>query len=496
MILRNLMPVPVSVAAKAGEFHFGAEATLRVNAPLLTEGMIEEYKGLWNRYGMRKNALRVVRDERLQENCAVLCAAENDCPALGAGDEYALTVTEKGAFVRGESAVGLLHGLFTLVQLVVPVALDDRPDYALPAVEIHDHPAIAGMRAIHLCVFPETTLILLEKAIRLAGMMKFTHVVLEFWGTLRYEALPELAWPKHAYSKEQIRPLVRLIQNLGMEVIPMLNHLGHAAQCRSCYGKHVVLDQNPGRALLFEPDGWTWCISNPETRRVLRALRQELIELCGSGKYFHLGCDESYSYATCPICSGKDTRKLLADYLNELTGELAAQGRRPIIWGDQLLDTTVWKHPNIATSRPDQRTHEALPLLDRRIVIADWQYSLTEPKAPTMEHFMQHGFDTVICPWDGHGNNEAMGEAADRAHAFGFMATTWDHLPEYLRLMPTVAGSCWNGADFSAEKRGQCSWTELATMLRKVMPQLPEYHNAGWIGREVLEFDDSVRRHF
>lgn len=494
MILRNLMPVPAQVETAAGELHFGAEVTLRVNAPLLTEGMIEEYRGLWNRYGMRLASLRVVRDGRLEENCAVLAAAESACPALAPGDEYALTVTESGAFVRGESAVGLLHGLFTLVQLVVPIRLDGEADYAMPAVRIHDRPAIRGMRAIHLCVFPETTLLLLEKAIRLAGMMKFTHVVLEFWGMLRYDTLPELAWPRHAYSKEQIRPLVRLIQDLGMEVIPMLNHLGHAAQCRSCYGKHVVLDQNPARALLFEPDGWTWCISNPETRRVLRGLRQELIDLCGSGKYFHLGCDESYSYATCPICSAQDTRRLLADYLNELTGELAAQGRRPIIWGDQLLDATVWKHPNIATSRPDQRTHEALPLLDRRIVIADWQYSLTEPKAPTMEHFMSQGFDTVICPWDGHGNNEAMGAAADQAHAFGFMATTWDHLPEYLRLMPTVAGSCWNGAGFDAEKRGQCSWTEIATMLRKVMPKLPEYHNAGWVGREVLEFDESVRR--
>lgn len=494
MILRNLMPVPAQVETASGELHFGAEVTLRVNAPLLTEGMIEEYRGLWNRYGMRLASLRVVRDGRLEENCAVLAAAESACPALAPGDEYALTVTESGAFVRGESAVGLLHGLFTLVQLVVPIRLEGEADYAMPAVRIHDRPAIRGMRAIHLCVFPETTLLLLEKAIRLAGMMKFTHVVLEFWGMLRYDTLPELAWPRHAYSKEQIRPLVRLIQDLGMEVIPMLNHLGHAAQCRSCYGKHVVLDQNPARALLFEPDGWTWCISNPETRRVLRGLRQELIDLCGSGKYFHLGCDESYSYATCPICSAQDTRRLLADYLNELTGELAAQGRRPIIWGDQLLDATVWKHPNIATSRPDQRTHEALPLLDRRIVIADWQYSLTEPKAPTMEHFMSQGFDTVICPWDGHGNNEAMGAAADQAHAFGFMATTWDHLPEYLRLMPTVAGSCWNGAGFDAEKRGQCSWTEIATMLRKVMPRLPEYHNAGWVGREVLEFDESVRR--
>ena len=35
---------------------------------------------------------------------------------------------------------------------------------------------------------------------------------------------------------------------------------------------------------------------------------------------------------------------------------------------------------------------------------------------------------------------------------------------------------------------------DFAAMLRKVMPNLPEYHNAGWVGREVLEFDESVRR--
>ena len=30
-----------------------------------------------------------------------------------------------------------------------------------------------------------------------------------------------------------------------MEVIPMINHLGHASASRACYGRHVVLDQNP-----------------------------------------------------------------------------------------------------------------------------------------------------------------------------------------------------------------------------------------------------------
>ena len=181
---------------------------------------------------------------------------------------------------------------------------------------------------------------------------------------------------------------------------------------------------------------------------------------------------------------------MLAGYLNGLAEELGREGRRPIIWGDQLLDATAWPRPNMASSQPNQRTHEVLPQLDKRIVIADWQYDITEPYAPTAEHFMKAGFDTLLCPWDGHRNNEALGAAADQIGAFGFLATTWDHLPDYLREIAKVAGSCWNGA---AYERYACTQTETATLLRKAMPNLPEYHNAGWMGREVLEFDRPLR---
>ena len=493
MIIRNVIPAPRTVLPLEGELRFGRNVTLRMGAAL-TPGQIEEVRALWHRFCMRQAELTVEVDPALPAASAVLMAGENALPDLAAEDEYALTIDGKGAYVSARDASTLLHGLFTLLQLIVPTALGDAPEFALPAVTIHDHPAIGGMRAIHLCVFPETTLLLLEKAIRMAGLMKFTHVVLEFWGMLRYDTLPELAWPQHAYTKEQIKPLIRLIRDLGMEVIPMLNHLGHATQSRVAFGRHVVLDQNPGKALLFEPDGWTWCLSNPETLRVLSGVRRELIELCGPGEYFHLGCDESYSFATCPICAAKDKKKLLADYLNGLAEELGRQGRRAIIWGDQLLDATVWKRPNIATSRPDQRTHEVLPLLDRRIVIADWQYGLTEPEAPTLAHFIENGFDAVLCPWDGGGNNEACAAAADRLNAFGVMATTWDHLPTYFRKMPTVASALWHGAAFGDVPGKQFYMTEAAALLRRAMPNLPAYHEAGWISYEVEEFDETIRR--
>ena len=259
------------------------------------------------------------------------------------------------------------------------------------------HPSM-DMRSIHVCVFPETTLTLLEKCFTMAGLLKCSHIVLEFWGTIQYDALPEMAWSGRSYSKRQIKPLIELANDFGMEVVPMTNHLGHASQARGGMGKHAVLDQNPRLATLFEPDGWTWCLSNPRVHTLLRRFREELIELCGEGKYFHLGCDEAYSYASCRRCAGKDRVEMLARYLNGLAAELDEQGRRAFIWGDQFLDAQAWKGTGyIATSRPDQMTHLALEKLDRRLIIADWQYSLTEEeKIRSAELFREKGFDATF----------------------------------------------------------------------------------------------------
>ena len=160
MIIRNIIPAPRALAPREGELHFGRSVTLRVGTAL-TEGQIGEYKGLWNRFCMEDAELTVTVDSALPEAAAVLAGAENTLPGLAAEDEYALTVDGTVAYVAGKDGTALLHGLFTLVQLIVPVALGDAPDFALPAVQVHDRPAIAGMRAIHLCVFPETTLLLL-----------------------------------------------------------------------------------------------------------------------------------------------------------------------------------------------------------------------------------------------------------------------------------------------------------------------------------------------
>ena len=481
MYLPEIMPAPISVRAAEGSFHLKQRAQIRLGAGLKEE-MAKEFQSLWRGFTCRQSEIEIVRDEALKSFEAVM--GDEAEISVEEADEYALAVSEKGARVAGRTENGLLHGLYTLLQLIVPTGEERAEGFYLPAVEIHDHPRLS-MRAIHLCLFPENTLTVIEKAIRLAGIMKYSHVILEFWGTLKYDCLPELSWPEHSWSKEEIGRLIGIANRMGLEVIPMFNHLGHATQSRVMYGRHVVLDQNPALQTLFEPDGWTWCLSNPKTLELLRAVRKELMELCGEGEYFHLGCDEAYSYASCPKCSGKDGPKMLADYLNGLTEELAACGRKPIIWADALLDSTAWERPTIATSRPDQKTHLALPMLDKRIIMADWQYDIKEPEVPSAAYFIEKGFETVFCPWDGRNNIPSLGAAADKLNAKGLMVTTWHHLPEMLRILDVGAEYGWRGSNPGR----QFNTTGTAALLRRVMPEKPRYEEAGFNSFEVPQPD-------
>lgn len=479
----NIIPQPKSLTWQDGAFRYGNRVAMNVNHAFPANRKVL-LSTLWNRFSMTGSTLEIVENGLLPACCAQIGSGE--LPALDSGDEYAVQVTPAGVGLAARDELGLMHAFFSLIQAIDPINLNIGEEaLEIPCLTIHDHPSMA-LRSIHVCVFPETSLTLLEKCFSLAGLLKCSHIVLEFWGTLQYDALPEMAWSGRSYSKQQIRPLIELANAYGMEVVPMTNHLGHAAQSRGGMGKNTVLDQNPRLATLFEPDGWTWCLSNPQVHTLLRRFREELIELCGPGSYFHLGCDEAYSYASCRRCAGKDRVEMLVRYLNGLAAELDEQGRRAFIWGDQFLETKAWANtPYIATSRDDQMTHLALDKLDRRLIIADWQYNLTEEgEVLSATHFKNHGFDTVLCPWDGGGakNTVLLAKAVDRQQLDGLMVTTWHHLPTMLKHFPDHLSAAWNGCDFTPDPH--VPFTS-SVLIRKLMPKPSRFEDSGFYSWEV-----------
>ncbi|MBO6052425.1 MAG: hypothetical protein J6Q17_01685, partial [Clostridia bacterium] len=174
MYLRHLYPAPKSFCEdESVRFCFGAHVMARVSG--LSPDCAERVRALWHRF----------------------CCDASDLTCIPAGDGFCFTVGEayaelsdgdccaihadaSGVSVTAVDEASLLYGIETLVQLICPVDLTEgREAFYISSAEVHDAPAIP-FRAVHFCIFPDTKLYNVEKAICLAGFFKMTHVILEF----------------------------------------------------------------------------------------------------------------------------------------------------------------------------------------------------------------------------------------------------------------------------------------------------------------------------
>ena len=213
----------------------------------------EIFAKLWDGYTYRSSALEIFETNEL-----VFTIGNAARPELADGD-YAVNVEKDGVCIVADSEKELIRGFMTLLDMLRPADGEGAVSVCAP-LGIYREKAKIGLRMIHYCLFPENELWELHRFLRLCAVLKYTHVIIEFWGTLRYDCMKELAWSS-AYSKDEVKPIIDEARSLGLEIIPMFNHWGHASASRVLHGKHVVLDQNPALQNYFTEDGWCWDIS-------------------------------------------------------------------------------------------------------------------------------------------------------------------------------------------------------------------------------------------
>ncbi len=409
------------------------------------------------------------------------CVGNAAIPSLSSDAEYIYSVCDDGISLQAVDYPSLMRGFFYLLMQV-----EYDSDGVLYIEETTQSSKFAFKnRMIHFCVFNQTRLFELKKLIRLAASVGYTHAVIEFWGMFPFECCPEFAWDE-AYSKDDIRALIKEMHEMGIEPIPMLNHLGHATGCRLNGGKHVTLDRFPKLYKYFTPDGWSWDVSSPHVRELLSKMRSELCEVFGSGEYFHLGLDEAYMYAISP-----KHRNALPEYLNYLTNEVVSEGRRPMIWMDMFLPAQSGT-PHICTCENDEQMYSALSSLNKRTVLVDWEYNSAEIPAKTTKYIADHniGFDIMHAPWTKRENYTASVKTVMQLGIFGFMMTTWHTMameaPAILgaaRLFgaPEAPWSKFCGIEGSSRRE------ETATLLRKLSFEgARDYRDSGWCDEEIL----------
>lgn len=380
-----------------------------------------------------------------------------EVPASLKEEEYCLEVTPDRIEVRADTPAALRYAFSTLRQLAESERGVLKSSYfQVSCLKVHDFPAL-GFRGIHFCWFPETTAVDMEKQIRMAAYCKFNYAVVEPWGVFPFRSRPEFGWEDKKVPLETFRRLVRLGRELGIRLIPQINIFGHAAASRSGTGKHAMLNRHPEFAPLFEADGWSWCLSNPEARKFLTDICLEIYEVFERPEFFHVGCDEAYNAGTCSLCAQTDYPKLFTEHLLYFRDLFRSRGARIMMWHDMLLDRADHRWDGFICCGTGVLS-ELYKTLPKDIVICDWQYrfALNEDGSNredwvTSEFFHDAGFDTLTCPFDVDQQILSVGRHAAKYGQFGLLQTTW-HLVHRKDYSYYDHGGCagWNPEKGSA----------------------------------------------
>ena len=425
----------------------------------------ESVKNLWRSFLLGKGDLILQPGE---ENTFRL--GRTPLPVLADGKEYALAVDENGAAIVGRDYSGLMRGFMSLLMKIEY----GKNSYSIRAAAEDSNYRIAN-RFLHICVFPENDLYFIRKLVRLAALCQYTHIVIEFWGMLQYDCMKELAWP-HAFTKAQVRDLIREARELGIEPVPMFNQLGHATGSRNCYGKHVVLEQDPTLQYLFTPDGWAWNIADPEVLDLLKQVRAELYELFGNGEFMHIGCDEAYYITKDPVL-----RAQLPQYLAKLTAQVEVEGRRPMLWMDMLLEADRFK--DCYGSGKADEVEAIRNATAPSSVFVDWQYGCTEVPIPSLQSLAGCGHDCIGAPWENPGNYNAHIETIAQNNIYGIMLTTWHTLKHRMISIPDCAKRMGAQSFVWSSNSGASEIT--ATMLRRISFEGNTYEDSGWSKQQI-----------
>lgn len=420
----------------------------------------------WRSFCLTEGALTLRPTDRY-----TFCLGGETPPTLPEGSEFSLCVSERGVGLTGRDVAGLTRG-FSALLLQIEYDGQDRCYLRHGAWQSHYR---LQNRMLHLCIFPENDLYFIQKMIRLAGLCQYTHIVLEFWGMFPYQCLPVLAWPC-AFHREQIRALIEECRALGMEPIPMFNQLGHATASRACYGKHVVLDQDPRLQRLFTPDGWVWNIRSPEVTALLRQVRAELYDVFGPGQYMHLGCDEAYAITHDPAL-----RAALPEYLSALTAEVEAEGRHPMLWMDMLLEEGRFPHC-YAVSREEEAPRLRAATAPSTVFV-DWQYDCRTAPVPSLLSLKDSGHACMGAPWYDAQNYAAHIQTVADNGLHGIMLTTWHTLKERMPSILDCAEKC-GAITFPWGERCRAE-EETAALLRRVSWEGNDYANSGWAKAQI-----------
>lgn len=327
---------------------------------------------------------------------------------------YLLRAAPGSVLIAGADARGALYGVFTLLQMLQrDNAATPAASLRLPAAVIRDWPALP-VRGVHLLTDHWSTFLHRDLIRNVLAPHKINTILLEC-EYVKWDRHPELHMP-WGMEKEEVRALLALARDYHIEVIPLVQTLGHVGwMFRN--NQHLDLAEDPQAK-------YAYCPSNPRSYELVFDVFDEALALFDNPRYFHIGHDEFThrgKFAQEGPCKGRRVADLFVEDTIKLRDYLAARGARTLMWGDMLLGPGEGRDATHAKSQAE--AEELRARLPKDILITDWHY-VPAPDYPSLRLFRQAGFETWAATWQNPRNVHGFAQAA-ATHATGLIQTTW-----------------------------------------------------------------------
>ena len=274
----------------------------------------------------------VIRMDLRPNSVSIGQANDSDKSAL-AEQAYRLTLGPKSVTITANAAPGLFYGVQTLVQLI---RLREGRLW-LPNGEIVDWPDL-NLRAIYWDDAHHLERIaVLKQAVRQAAFFKINGFAIKLEGHFQHKSAPAMVEP-YALTPSELQDLTDFALRYHVQLIPYLDAPAHVAFIL----KHP--EYAPLRA--FSNSNYEFCVTNPETYKLLFGMFDDLLEATKGSKYFVLSTDEPYYVG---MASGSQcdeapraralgsVGKLLAEFITKAANHLHDRGRTVLFWGEYPL---------------------------------------------------------------------------------------------------------------------------------------------------------------
>jgi Glycosyl hydrolase family 20, catalytic domain len=203
---------------------------------------------------------------------------------------------------------------------------------------------------------------------RLTGLLdvfaaaRFNAVLVE-WEDIFPWTVDERFRCETAYSPEEVRAFAVGARERGIEIIPLVQCIGHMETFLSVPGYEPLREvpESPG-VLNVLADG---------AGALVQSLVDDVLALLPDVKRFHLGGDEAWTFGSHPdtkaYIDAQGKGALYMQHVGPILDRLAERGIRPILWHDMMIewdsaalkdlaaraDLCVWGY----RGHPDQTTH-------------------------------------------------------------------------------------------------------------------------------------------